>query len=99
MPLSSAIQVSFTRNKGTVLSPSTVTAALSWPHPPLHQHPGGLPRRDSTAPLATHLLNGLPEDVLVLLLGHLSLLVERLDGQLHLLHRPLLHVQLLHVLG
>lgn len=50
-------------------------------------------------PAPAHLLHGLAEDVFVLVLRHLPPLVEGLDGQLHLLHCPLLDVQLLHVLG
>lgn len=49
--------------------------------------------------LAAYLLHSFAQDVLVLLLGHLSLLVEGFNGQLHFLHSPFLHVQLLHVLG
>jgi hypothetical protein len=48
---------------------------------------------------AAYLLHGFAQYVLVLLLGHFSLLVEGFNGQLHLLHSPFLHVQLLHVLG
>lgn len=49
--------------------------------------------------LAAYLLHSFAQDILVFLLGHFSLLVEGLNSQLHLLHSPLLHVQLLHVLG
>ena len=49
-------------------------------------------------PGALHLLDGLAEDVFVLVLGDVSLLVEGLDGQFDLLHGSFLHVQLLHVL-
>lgn len=43
-------------------------------------------------------MHGLAQDVLVLVLVDVLALVVRLDGQLHLLHRSLLGVQLLHVL-
>lgn len=46
----------------------------------------------------SHLVHGLAQDVLVLVLGDVFALVVGLDGQLDLLHRPLLRVELLQVL-
>lgn len=43
-------------------------------------------------------MHGLAQDVLVLVLGDVFALVVGFDGQLHLLHRSLLGVELLHVL-
>lgn len=45
------------------------------------------------------LMHGLPQDVFVLVLVDVFALVVGLDGQLHLLHGPLLGVQLLQVLS
>lgn len=46
----------------------------------------------------SHLVHGLAQDVLVLVLGDVFALVVGFDGQLDLLHRPLLGVELLQVL-
>lgn len=43
-------------------------------------------------------MHGLAQDVLVLVLGDVFALVVGFDGQLDLLHRPLLGVELLQVL-
>lgn len=50
-----------------------------------------------TVPLP-HLVDSLPQDVLVLLLGDVFLLVVWFDGQFHLFHCPFLCVQLLQIL-
>uniref|UniRef100_A0A6B0ULF1 Putative secreted protein n=1 Tax=Ixodes ricinus TaxID=34613 RepID=A0A6B0ULF1_IXORI len=45
--------------------------------------------------IVAHFGNGLPEDVLVLLLRDLPMIVVRLEGQLHFLYHTLLAIQLL----
>lgn len=77
--------------------PATARGYGVWPRSPGLTGPSHLPSPGLTGP--SHLLHRLAQDVLILVLGHLPLLVEGLDGQLHLLHGPLLHMQLLHVLG
>jgi len=52
----------------------------------------------SMATFWTHLLDGFAYNLFVFILVDVSLLVERLDGELHLFYRPLLHVQLPQIL-
>lgn len=53
---------------------------------------------DFTSPAVTDLMDCFAEDVLVLVLVDVFALIVRFDGQLHLLHRSLLCVQLLQIL-
>lgn len=48
--------------------------------------------------MLTDLMHSFPEDVFVFVLVDVFALIVRFDGELHLLHRPLLGVQLLQVL-
>lgn len=55
-------------------------------------------RVDFPSAAVADLMHSFPEDVFVFVLVDVFALIVRFDGKLHLLHRPLLGVQLLQVL-